>query len=196
MCECLIRGYCSKYCSYCQQPYLAVALDQLPTEAKQGWAWSVPEWETYWENYVAAVRSSPSVHPGRSGGATRFAPPTPNFIGLYSNIAYWCTRLYRVQSTSGRTELCNMCGSRIKSGEQILNSWPWYSPTYAINSLTYDKYQLFFCVMNINSGTQKVGCTLNEVGYYCTFHCTLDWADFSWVMLIEIIHRLRFSGFV
>ncbi len=43
-------------------------------------------------------------------------------------------------STSGRTELCNMCGSRIKSGEQILNSWPWYSPTYAINSLIYKKY--------------------------------------------------------
>ncbi len=24
--------------------------DWLPTEAKQGWAWSVPGWETSWEN--------------------------------------------------------------------------------------------------------------------------------------------------
>ncbi len=40
----------------------------------------------------------------------------------------------------GISELCNMSCSRIKSGEQILNSWPWYSPNYAINSLTYEKY--------------------------------------------------------
>ncbi len=29
---------------------LAVTQDRLPTEAKQGWAWSVPLWETSWEN--------------------------------------------------------------------------------------------------------------------------------------------------
>ncbi len=39
----------------------------------------------------------------------------------------------------GRTELCNMSGSQINSGEHILNLWLWYSPTYAINSLTYEK---------------------------------------------------------
>ncbi len=33
-----------------QQPYHPVAQDWLPTEAKYGWAWSVPEWETSWEN--------------------------------------------------------------------------------------------------------------------------------------------------
>ncbi len=32
------------------QPYHPVAQDWLPTEAKQGWAWSVPGWETSWEN--------------------------------------------------------------------------------------------------------------------------------------------------
>ncbi len=30
----------------CQQPYHPTAQDWLPTEAKQGWAWSVPGWET------------------------------------------------------------------------------------------------------------------------------------------------------
>ncbi len=34
----------------CQQPYHPAAQDWLPTEAKQGWAWLVPEWETSWEN--------------------------------------------------------------------------------------------------------------------------------------------------
>ncbi len=28
-----------------QQPYHPAAQDCLPTEAKQGWAWSVPGWE-------------------------------------------------------------------------------------------------------------------------------------------------------
>ncbi len=32
------------------QPYHPAAQDRLPTEAKQGWAWSVPGWETSWEN--------------------------------------------------------------------------------------------------------------------------------------------------
>ncbi len=32
------------------QPYHPAAQDWLPTEAKQGWAWSVPGWETSWEN--------------------------------------------------------------------------------------------------------------------------------------------------
>ncbi len=38
-----------------QQPYHPAAQD-LPTEAKQGWDWSVPGWETSWENQVAAGR--------------------------------------------------------------------------------------------------------------------------------------------
>ncbi len=56
-----------------------------------------------------------------------------------------------------------MSGSRIKSEEQILNLWLRYSPSYAINSLTYEKYELCFCVMNVNSGpqSQQVGCALN-----------------------------------
>ncbi len=29
-----------------RQPYQPAAQDWLPTEAKQGWAWSVPGWET------------------------------------------------------------------------------------------------------------------------------------------------------
>ncbi len=33
-----------------QQSYHPAAQDWLPTEAKQGWAWSVPGWETSWEN--------------------------------------------------------------------------------------------------------------------------------------------------
>ncbi len=32
------------------QPYHPAAQGWLPTEAKQGWAWSVPGWETSWEN--------------------------------------------------------------------------------------------------------------------------------------------------
>ncbi len=36
--------------SACQQPYHPAAQDRSPTEAKQGWAWSVPGWETSWEN--------------------------------------------------------------------------------------------------------------------------------------------------
>ncbi len=56
-----------------------------------------------------------------------------------------------------------MSASQIKSGEQILNSWPLYRPTYAINSLIYEKYELSFCVMDVNSGprSQQVGYTLN-----------------------------------
>ncbi len=34
----------------CRQPYHPAAQDWLPTEAKQVWAWSVPGWETNWEN--------------------------------------------------------------------------------------------------------------------------------------------------
>ncbi len=33
-----------------QQLNHPVAHDWLPTEAKQGWAWSGPGWETSWEN--------------------------------------------------------------------------------------------------------------------------------------------------
>ncbi len=33
-----------------RQPYHSAAQDRLPTEAKQGWAWSIPGWETSWEN--------------------------------------------------------------------------------------------------------------------------------------------------
>ncbi len=36
-------------CSIIMQHHPA-AQDRLPTEAKQGWAWSVPGWETSWEN--------------------------------------------------------------------------------------------------------------------------------------------------
>ncbi len=32
--------------------------DLLPTEAKQGWAWSVPGWETSWKTKVAAGKSA------------------------------------------------------------------------------------------------------------------------------------------
>ncbi len=44
-----------KWCETAQlyempQPYLPAAQDWLPTEAKQGWAWSVPGWEISWEN--------------------------------------------------------------------------------------------------------------------------------------------------
>ncbi len=35
---------------YQPQPYHPAAQDWLPTEAKQGWAWLVPGWETSWEN--------------------------------------------------------------------------------------------------------------------------------------------------
>jgi len=38
------------------QPYHPVAPDWLPTEAKQGWAWSILGWETSWEKQVAAGR--------------------------------------------------------------------------------------------------------------------------------------------
>ncbi len=35
---------------YGRQPYDPAAQDRSPTEAKQGWVWSVPGWETSWEN--------------------------------------------------------------------------------------------------------------------------------------------------
>ncbi len=35
-------------CLFCQQAHHPAAQDWLPTEAKQGWAWSVSGWET-WE---------------------------------------------------------------------------------------------------------------------------------------------------
>ncbi len=38
------------YSWYKPQPYHPAAQDWLPTEAKQGWAWSVPGWEISWEN--------------------------------------------------------------------------------------------------------------------------------------------------
>ncbi len=37
------------FCSH-RQPYHPAAQDWLSTEVKQGWAWSVPGWETSWEN--------------------------------------------------------------------------------------------------------------------------------------------------
>ncbi len=37
-------------CISLPQPYHPAGQDWLPTEAKQGLAWSVPEWETSWEN--------------------------------------------------------------------------------------------------------------------------------------------------
>jgi len=39
--------------------------DWLRTKAKQGWAWLVPGWETFWESQVAAGRgvSEASAHP-------------------------------------------------------------------------------------------------------------------------------------
>ncbi len=40
----------TKPCCCNQQPYHPATQDWLPTEAKQGWAWSVPGWETSWEN--------------------------------------------------------------------------------------------------------------------------------------------------
>ncbi len=58
------------------------------------------------------------------------------------------------------------------------------SMTY--ESLTYEKNVLCFCVMNVNSGPQSqlVGCMLNDVIHYCTFHSMLHEADkFSWAML-------------
>ncbi len=35
-----------------QQPYHPVAQDWFPTEAKEGWAWSVPGWETSLDRLV------------------------------------------------------------------------------------------------------------------------------------------------
>jgi len=49
--EILVKYVTLKYVhmSLCQQPYHPVVQDWLPTEAKQGWAWLVPGWETFWE---------------------------------------------------------------------------------------------------------------------------------------------------
>ncbi len=50
-----------------QQPYPPVARDWLPTKAKQGWAWSVPGWETSWETRLlleeVLVRPVGGAHP-------------------------------------------------------------------------------------------------------------------------------------
>ncbi len=45
-----ISFFIQHYAKSCQQPYHPTAQDQLPTEAKQGWNWSVPGWETPGEN--------------------------------------------------------------------------------------------------------------------------------------------------
>ncbi len=50
------------------QPYHPVAQDRFPTEAKQGWAWSVPGWETSWEKLGCCwkrwlVRPAGGAHP-------------------------------------------------------------------------------------------------------------------------------------
>ncbi len=49
------------------QPYHPAAQDWLPTEAKQGWAWSVPGWETSGENSLlleeVLVRPAGGAHP-------------------------------------------------------------------------------------------------------------------------------------
>ncbi len=37
-------------CNIAYRPYHPAAQDWLPTEAKQGGAWSVSGWETSWEN--------------------------------------------------------------------------------------------------------------------------------------------------
>ncbi len=42
--------YCFTRKAEIKQPYHPVAQDRFPTEAKQGWAWSVPGWETFLEN--------------------------------------------------------------------------------------------------------------------------------------------------
>ncbi len=41
---------CQRSWLFSQQPKHSAAQDRFPTEAKQGWAWSVPGWETSWEN--------------------------------------------------------------------------------------------------------------------------------------------------
>ncbi len=46
VCICGLSCTCG---SHMPQPYHPAAQDWLPTEAKQGWAWSVPGWETSWE---------------------------------------------------------------------------------------------------------------------------------------------------
>ncbi len=51
-----------------RQPYHPAAQDWLPTEAKQGWAWSVPGWETSWEKLGCCwkkvlVRPAGGAHP-------------------------------------------------------------------------------------------------------------------------------------
>ncbi len=51
------------FLKYCQQPYHPVAQDWIPTEAKQGWAWSVPGWETSWLLEEVLVRPAGGAHP-------------------------------------------------------------------------------------------------------------------------------------
>ncbi len=64
----LLNGYLMVlYCIILPQPYHPAAQDRLPTEAKQGWAWSVPGWETSGENQVlleeVLVRPAGGAHP-------------------------------------------------------------------------------------------------------------------------------------
>ncbi len=50
-----------------QQPYHHAAQDRLPTEAKQGWAWSEPGWETSWKTRLLLkevfVKPAGGAHP-------------------------------------------------------------------------------------------------------------------------------------
>ncbi len=56
--------YFSKY-FVCVYIYIYIYIySVLPTEAKQGWAWSVPGWETSWENQVAAGRGASETSRG------------------------------------------------------------------------------------------------------------------------------------
>ncbi len=50
--------------THCRQSYHPAAQDWLPTEAKQGWAWSVPGWETSWENVSGYYRNLGSLRAG------------------------------------------------------------------------------------------------------------------------------------
>ncbi len=48
---------------YRWQPYHPAAQDRLPTEAKQGWSWSVPGWETRLLLEEVLVRPAGGAHP-------------------------------------------------------------------------------------------------------------------------------------
>ncbi len=53
---CVCLSVCLSACVRGPQQYHPAAQDWLTTETKQGWALSVPGWETSWENYVAVGR--------------------------------------------------------------------------------------------------------------------------------------------